>query len=41
MLRFLVELRKVKKEFRAKFGDEEFSKKKHGIFCKCVVVNST
>ena len=27
MLRFLVELRKVKEEFRAKFGDEEYSKK--------------
>ena len=40
MLRFLVELRKVKKEFRAKFGDEEFNKKKHGIFCKSVVINS-
>ena len=40
MLRFLVDLRKVKKEFRAKFGDEEYSKKSMEIFCKCVAVIS-
>ena len=32
MLRILVELRKETKEFRAKIGDEEFSKKSMEYF---------
>ena len=38
MLRFLVDLRKVKKEFRAKFGDEEYSKKSMEYFASVFAV---
>ena len=40
MLRFKVELGKVMKEFRAKFGDQTRSRKGMELFCKCVMVKS-